>query len=440
MSRRETPIEGTLTSPRGAQDPGSQLLSILRDDISPMGEDGGSRILIYSHDTYGLGHFRRCLKIAREVRSQSQDASVLLLTGSPLAHQFAIPNGVDFVKLPSVIKTGNEDYRPRSLNMSIHDLVAMRSRLIRETARSFHPDVVLIDHAPLGLRNEVLPALESLREQSTRPAMILGLRDIIDEPDRVISSWRESHIYEAIDRFFDRIIVYGQSSTYDTCAEYQFPESLRAKTSYSGFISGSNPELDQCLPTMRRKRPMVLVTVGGGEDGGQIIDTFIAMIRRHIDEIGFDSVVLPGPLLSESRVNEIRRASEGLPVQVHHFVADVTTLLAESDLVISMGGYNAVAEILAHAHRALLIPREWPRQEQFLRAQRMTTLGYTDMLRMKYLNAESLWSQVISAMSKTDSPVARMRENDSGSLTGAAHVATTLLQSIRQKQNKESSK
>ena len=185
---------------------------------------------------------------------------------------------------------------------------------------------------------------------------------------------------------------------------------------------------------------MVLVTVGGGEDGGQIIDAFIDMIRQHLDEISFDSVVLPGPLLSKSRVNEIGRASEGLPVQVHHFVDDVAKLMEESGLVISMGGYNAVAEIMAHAHHALLIPREWPRQEQFLRAQRMTALGYTEMLRLNDLNPDSLWSQIRSALSRTDRPLATMREHSADSLTGAARVATTLLHSIRKSQNRESNK
>lgn len=185
---------------------------------------------------------------------------------------------------------------------------------------------------------------------------------------------------------------------------------------------------------------MVLVTVGGGEDGGQIVDAFIEMLHRHHDEVRFDSVVLPGPLLSKSRVNEIGRASEGLPVQVHHFVDDVAKLMGESDLVISMGGYNAVAEIMAHAHHALLIPREWPRQEQFLRAHRMTALGYTDMLRLNDLNSDSLWSQVRSALARADRPLAKMREDNADSLKGAAHVATTLLHSIRKSQNRESSK
>ena len=408
--------------------------------ISKTDDEFGSRILIYSHDTYGLGHFRRCLKIAHETRALAPNASILLITGSPLAHQFAVPGGVDFVKLPSVIKTGNEEYRPRSLSISIHEIVSMRSRIIRETALAFHPDVVLVDHAPLGLRNEALPTLESLHEQSSRPAMILGLRDIIDEPDRVIDSWNRANMYNTIDRLFDRVVIYGQESVYDTCGTYAFPATLAEKTSYAGFISGSRGTVEQRRVTEKASRPIVLVTVGGGEDGGQIVNSYIEMIRAHIDSIDFDSIVLAGPLLSEARVGEIRSMAVDLPIEVHHFVPDMTSLLAGSDLVISMGGYNAVSEIMAHAKRALLVPREWPRREQLIRAERLTALGYSDLLRMSALTPELLWSRVNSALTMPDAPLAQLRETNLISLAGASSMAATLLQSVRLRQNRESIK
>lgn len=407
----------------------------------PKPDDGsGSRILIYSHDTYGLGHFRRCLKIAHETRTLAPNASILLITGSPLAQQFAVPDGVDFVKLPSVIKTGNEEYRPRSLHISIHEIVSLRSRIIRETALAFHPEVVLVDHAPLGLQNEALPTLESLHELSSRPAVILGLRDIIDEPDRIIDTWNRSDMYSIIDRLFDQVVIYGQESVYDTCREYAFPPILAEKSSYVGFISGSGGAVEPHQESREASRPTVLVTVGGGEDGGQIVDSYIEMIRTHIDRVGFDSIVLAGPLLSDRRVGEIRNMAGELPIEIQHFVPDMTSLLARSDLVISMGGYNAVSEIMAHAKRALLVPREWPRREQLIRAERLTALGYTDLLRMSALTPESLWSHVNSALARPDAPLADLRASKQISLAGASFMAATLLQSVRLQQNRESRK
>jgi predicted glycosyltransferase len=401
-------------------------------------EAAGTRVLIYSHDTFGLGHFRRCLKIAGEIRTQSPDASVLLITGSPLAHQFPIPHGIDFVKLPAVVKTGNDEYRSRSLEMSIHDMISMRARIIQETALAFCPDVLLVDHAPLGLRGEALPALQSLRGRSTRPAMILGLRDIIDEPARIISQWQEANVYDAIDLHYDHVTVYGQADVFDTRAEYQFPSQVARKMTFSGFISGAQADSAPTRRATARKHPLVLVTVGGGEDGGQIVDAYIEMLRRHATEVTFDTVLLPGPLLSDAQVAGLRRASRGLPIRILHFVPDVVPLLAGADLVISMAGYNAVAEILAHARRALLIPREWPRLEQLIRAQRFAAMGCVDMLRNSELSERNIWKRITKLLAATADPLADMRKKTSVATDGAKNVASLLLHSLRTRQNKES--
>ena len=41
------------------------------------------RILIYSHDTFGLGHLRRCRTIAHSLVERFKQLSVLILSGSP---------------------------------------------------------------------------------------------------------------------------------------------------------------------------------------------------------------------------------------------------------------------------------------------------------------------------------------------------------------------
>ena len=42
------------------------------------------RILIYSHDTMGLGHLRRCRTIAHSLVEKFKQVSVLILSGSPI--------------------------------------------------------------------------------------------------------------------------------------------------------------------------------------------------------------------------------------------------------------------------------------------------------------------------------------------------------------------
>jgi len=67
-------------------------------------------ILMYSHDTYGLGHIRRTMAIASQLREPH--VNILILTGSPIAGRFSFPEQIDFVRIPGMIKKTNEEYLP----------------------------------------------------------------------------------------------------------------------------------------------------------------------------------------------------------------------------------------------------------------------------------------------------------------------------------------
>jgi predicted glycosyltransferase len=59
------------------------------------------RILIYSHDSFGLGHLRRCQAIAHSLVGAYNKLSVLILSGSPIIGSFDFRARVDFVRVPA---------------------------------------------------------------------------------------------------------------------------------------------------------------------------------------------------------------------------------------------------------------------------------------------------------------------------------------------------
>ena len=54
-----------------------------------------SRILLYSHDTFGLGHIRRSRTLANAITAADENTTALILTGSPVAGRFTFPERVD---------------------------------------------------------------------------------------------------------------------------------------------------------------------------------------------------------------------------------------------------------------------------------------------------------------------------------------------------------
>ena len=63
-----------------------------------------SRLLIYSQDGFGLGHLRRNINIAYQIRTWSPSTSILIVADSPAAPFFTLPPQCDFVKIPTLVK------------------------------------------------------------------------------------------------------------------------------------------------------------------------------------------------------------------------------------------------------------------------------------------------------------------------------------------------
>jgi len=103
------------------------------------------RVLIYSHDSFGLGHLRRCRAIAHALVERNRNLSVLILTGSPIVGNFDFRARVDFVRVPGVIKLRNGEYTPLNLHIDIENTIALRASIIQHTADIFDPDVFIVD-------------------------------------------------------------------------------------------------------------------------------------------------------------------------------------------------------------------------------------------------------------------------------------------------------
>jgi predicted glycosyltransferase len=160
-------------------------------------------VLIYSHDSFGLGHLRRCRAIAHSLVDADPAVSILILSGSPIIGSFDFRSRVDFVRVPGVIKLRNGEYVSLNLHIDIDEMLAMRSSIIRHTADIFDPDLLIVDKEPLGLRGEVRDTLDMLQRRGT--ALVLGLRDVMDDPEALESEWERKQVVPALAEYYDEI-------------------------------------------------------------------------------------------------------------------------------------------------------------------------------------------------------------------------------------------
>lgn len=399
------------------------------------------RIAVFTHDAYGVGHVRRSSRILRAIAEKEPGSALLLITGSPATYLLReLPPNADTIKIPTIITSGTEGTKPPTLNIGLAEIASFRGELTRRALELFEPDVFLVDNFPLGTRLELLPALRELRHRPTRT--VLGLRDVVDPPEKVRRDWQRDGIFDLIERFYDRVLVYGVRDLLDAVEAYGLSATVAERLSYCGYVTDSGPvrsSPEQVRRELGVGEGFFLATVGGGGDGRPLLESFLAALEQFPSR---PAVVVTGEFMSATdRASVIQAAATRQSVTVKTHIADLPSAMAAADLVVAMGGYNTSAEIVATGARSVLVPRTWRSgehdsrgktgvdAEQQVRAEGLARMGLVTVLDTGELSGATLASAMKRAL---DQPG---RNSDrSLDLDGASCVADHLLDLARGKQ------
>lgn len=389
----------------------------------------GLRIALYSHDTMGIGHLRRNLRIAESLAAVANPTGILLITGACEAGYFSMPSGVDCLTLPSLQKNAKGSYGSRSLGISLERLIQLRSALLTSALESFDPDILIVDKVPRGALGELDRALEILRNRG-RARCILGLREILDDPETVRREWRQQQTQQTLHDYYDAIWIYGDQRVYDPIREYGLNLGTKLQVRYTGYLDPYGHRLDASeLADGSPNQPVLppgrfaLCMVGGGQDGGDLAAAFCDADLPP-DMFG---VIVTGPFMPPDIRNRLRHWVAGQP-RLHYleFLAHPERLMQSADRIISMGGYNTVCEVLALGKPALIVPRVQPRREQLIRAERLRDLNLVDLLLPDKLSPAAL-SEWLSR--ELPSRPAAREQIDFGGLDRLPNLLTELMAS-----------
>ena len=333
------------------------------------------RVVLYSHDTFGLGHLRRSRALASALTQSDTVQSAIILTGSPVAGRFTFPERVDHVRLPGVTKLPDGSYISQTLGLDIEEITSLRAGLIESAIEQYDPDLLIVDKEPTGFRGELLPALERLKADG-KTKLVLGLRDVLDEPKVLATEWARKGAVEATEKFYDDIWVYGVKSVYNPVEGLDLSQEARDRMHWTGYL---RREITDATDTP--EDPYILITPGGGGDGKAMVDLVLAAYEQDPD-LSPRALLVYGPFLSGDVRDEFeaRVAKLNGRVTALGFESRMEALFANAEGVVCMGGYNTFCEVLSFDKRAVIVPRTVPRLEQWLRASRAEELGLVRML------------------------------------------------------------
>jgi len=109
------------------------------------------RLLVYSHDTFGLGNLRRMLGICGHLIDNIDDLSILMVTGSSMVQGFRLPERLDYIKLPCLSRTAGHQYSVKTLGIDIDETIRLRADTFETILYFFFAITTLISQRAGGL-------------------------------------------------------------------------------------------------------------------------------------------------------------------------------------------------------------------------------------------------------------------------------------------------
>ena len=389
----------------------------------PTTEPNARRIMVYSHDAFGLGNLRRMLAICQHLLAHVPQLSILLVSGSPMIHEFRLPKGLDYIKLPCLNRGTSGELSAKYLGTSLEETVALRSHLIQLAAAHFKPNLILVDKKPAGLHGELSATLSDLQTKRSGSKCILLLRDILDKPEKIVGEWSRRRYYATIQTYYDQILVVGMQSVFDLVREYKLPPSAARKVRYCGYIRKPLATQERVTPlalnrsedctknytedcTKNYTERRVVVTPGGGEDGYSLVSHYLNGLEA-LAEPAFHSRIVCGPEMPAGQQQQLKQlAASCQEVAFQSFTSQSLSYLQSADVVVSMGGYNTLSEALSFHKSVVVMPRTHPSQEQLIRATRFAQKNWVKMVHPERANGRSLMQAVLSQLANPLPPPA----------------------------------
>ena len=346
------------------------------------------RVFLWVQHLLGTGHLRRAATLARALAAEGFD--VLLVSGG--AASTVDPGGARFHQLPPLravddkLKVlGHPDGRRAEsafLEARAQELVAL--------LRSERPDIVITEQFPFGrtqMLGELVPLVEAAQALRPKPLIVSSVRDVVRD---TVSPARTSQMVDLFERYFDLLLIHADPDFVGFGESFAGWQRIKDRARYTGYVVEALPRA-----THDAGAGEVIVSAGGGAVGGALLRAAIAARPRTSLTDRTWRLLVGANMSAEERT--ALKAEPGMIVEPAR--SDFTTLLANSALSISQGGYNTVIETLMFADRAVIVPFVTEREtEQTRRAELLARRGMVQMVRERELDGATLAAAVERAL------------------------------------------
>lgn len=352
------------------------------------------KLLFYCQHILGMGHLIRSMEI---VRGLTDDFQVCFINGGQVVKGFQAPPSVQVINLPA-IKTDTEfrELQVVDTNLTLEEVQNLRQQKLLSVLKEFQPDVLMIELFPFGRRRfsfELVPLVEHARAQRTK--VVCSLRDIV--VTKQDQTRHEAKICRLMNQYFDQLLIHGDPSLHPLEESFSRVNDLNCDVHYTGYVvqQPENTRLtlaDQIA--LSRETPMILVSVGGGRFGHELLDCVVETAVGLEGKVPHHIQMFTGPFMPEEKFWDLKYAArDRTNLHIHRYTPNLLAYMQQADLSISMAGYNTTMNILTTGVRAMMLPFTGnDDQEQTMRVERLAQLG-----RVRRIHREDLVSDRFAA-------------------------------------------
>lgn len=379
-------------------------------------------LLFYCQHILGIGHLIRSMAIARGL---TQDFKVYFVNGGEVIQDFPIPEGIEVINLPA-IKT-DSSFRELQVPEGFTDVESTleyrRDRLL-EVCDRIRPAVVMIELFPFGRRRfstELIPLLERAKDYGAK--ITCSLRDIV--VTKQDQARHEAKVCKLINRYFDQLLIHGDPKFLPLENSFSRVNDLTCEVHYTGYVV---PDVNRKFaPKTETEPPMILVSVGGGRFGHELLDCVAEASELLEDTIPHHMHMFTGPFAPDQVYDSLQLMARHRPnLTVQRYTPDLLSYMARADLSISMAGYNTTLNVLQTGVRAMQLPFTGnDDQEQRLRSNRLADLGIITVIDPADLKPTTFAAKIIEALACTPK---RMQFHLRGVEVTAAQVKSLVYQ------------
>ena len=348
------------------------------------------RRALYISSPIGLGHARRDVAIAKELRRLVPDLEIDWLAQHPVTKVLEA-EGERVHPASAHLANESQHIESESAEHDLHAFQAIRrmDEILVANFMLFH-DIVREEHYDLWIGDEAWELDYFLHENpELKTAAYCWLTDFVGwlpisdggEHESYLTADYNAEMIEHIARFprlRDRAVFVGNPD--DVVPDAFGPDlpAIRDWTEqhydFAGYVTGFEPVADrERLRAELGYRPdehVCVVTVGGSGVGGDLLRRVIAALpeaKRHVS--GLRMVVVAGPRIDPASLPD----HDGL--EVHAYVHGLYRHLAACDLAVVQGGLTTAMELTANKRPFLYFPLRHHFEQNFHVRHRLERYG-----------------------------------------------------------------